>query len=153
MERLKSLFQVGIMLIICIFGIIFVKPSHSEVITSVAQKDTVPDFYSKSAKEGLYDALLFYNIKHPDIVYAQAILETGNFTSKLCVEGNNLFGLRSKNYFKYNHWTESVIDYKNKIQYRYKNNENYYLFLKRINYAEDSLYISKLKSIKVNETR
>ena len=33
------------------------------------------------------------------------------------------------------------------IQYRYKNDEDYYHFLDRIGYAEDSLYIQKIKSI------
>ena len=33
------------------------------------------------------------------------------------------------------------------IQYKYKNNEDYYHFLDRIGYAEDSLYNNKLKNI------
>ena len=33
------------------------------------------------------------------------------------------------------------------IQYKYKNYEDYYYFLDRIGYAEDSLYNNKLKNI------
>ena len=33
------------------------------------------------------------------------------------------------------------------IQYRLKDNENYYKFLSRIGYAEDPKYISKIKGI------
>lgn len=107
-------------------------------------------FFSKSPKEGLKEALYYYSIEHPDIVYKQAILETGNFKSDLCVNNNNLFGLydsKNKKYYSFNHWSESVIAYKKYIQYRYKGNEDYYKFLQRIGYAKDKQYISKLKSI------
>lgn len=107
-------------------------------------------FFSKSPKEGLKEALFYYNIEHSDIVYKQAILETGNFKSDLCVNKNNLFGLydsKNKEYYSFNHWTESVKAYKKYIQYRYKGNEDYYHFLSRIGYAEDKQYISKLKKL------
>ncbi len=54
----------------------------------------------------------------------------------------------------FNHWSESVIFYKNRIQNRYKSNETYYQFLNRIRYAEDPYYISKLKKVvNNNDTR
>jgi hypothetical protein len=105
---------------------------------------------STDPKEGLGDALCYYNIQHKDIVYAQAILETGHFKSNVCKNYNNLFGLynsRLKDYYKFNHWVESVIAYTKYIQYRYKPPEDYYKFLERIGYAEDPLYIDKLKRI------
>ena len=53
----------------------------------------------------LYAALQRHGIKYPKIVLAQALLETGNFRSRLCREGNNLFGLRhSKGYYTFDHW-------------------------------------------------
>lgn len=112
--------------------------------------DTIPAFFSKSPQEGLYEALLYYDIQHPDIVYAQALLETGYFKSKGCTRDHNLFGLYSskyKRYCKFNHWTESVKAYKEWIQNRYKPPSNYYEFLRRIHYAEDPTYITKLKQI------
>jgi uncharacterized FlgJ-related protein len=42
----------------------------------------------------LYAALQKYGIRYPKIVLAQAILETGYFTSRVCLDKNNLFGLR-----------------------------------------------------------
>lgn len=101
--------------------------------------------------DNIYECCKINEIKYPEIVIAQSILETGNFTSKHCVENNNLFGLydsKNKRYYKFNHWTESIIAYKNKIQYKYKDEEDYYDFLIRIKYAEDKEYINKLKSIK-----
>ena len=114
---------------------------------------TVPTFMDKSPKEGLWEALLYYEIKHPEIVYAQAVLETGHFKSKGCTRDNNLFGLfnsREMKYHKFSHWSQSVEAYKNWIQNRYKDSEDYYTFLERIGYAEDPNYINKLKQIVKN---
>lgn len=113
-------------------------------------------FKKKPPEEGLMEALKYYDILFPDIVYAQAILETGYFKSSICVKNNNLFGLynsKKKEYYKFNHWSESVVAYKSKIQNRYYLPEDYYIFLKRINYAEDSLYIDKLKQIVKNNDK
>ena len=110
----------------------------------------VPTFYNQSPEEGLWDALIYYDIKFPEIVYAQAILETGYFKSRGCTVDNNLFGLydsKNKRYYKFNNWTESVVKYKEWIQYRYKPPDDYYIFLQNIRYAEDPTYITKLKQI------
>ena len=98
----------------------------------------------------LYLALEYYNIKHPRIVLAQAKLETGNYTSKHCINGNNLFGLynsRKKEYFSFEHWHHSVKAYKDMIEYKHRDDEDYYEFLVRISYASYSNYIRKVKQI------
>lgn len=46
-------------------------------------EDKVPNFMSKPPQEGLMEALVYYGVYHPKIVYAQAVLETGWFTSSL----------------------------------------------------------------------
>lgn len=51
----------------------------------------VPSFMNKSPEEGLMEALEYYDIHHKEIVYAQAVLETGHFKSGGCRKGNNLF--------------------------------------------------------------
>lgn len=111
-------------------------------------EELMPDFFTQDPNEGLMNCLIYLGIKHPEIVYKQAILETGNFQSNLCIYHNNLFGLRKgKEYYKFKHWSESVLMYRNRIQSRLKENEDYYDFLSRIKYAEDSEYINKLKNI------
>ena len=110
----------------------------------------ITTFENKTPEEGIDEALQYYNIEHPTIVKAQAILETANFTSDLCVKNNNLFGLydsKNKRYYSYNHWWESIIAYKKTIQKRYENSRYYYMFLEDIEYAEDKEYINKLKEI------
>lgn len=110
-----------------------------------------PEFLlSEKPDDDLMAVLEYYNVKHKNIVYAQAILETGHFRSKVCREYNNLFGLynsSTKDYYKFNHWSESVVAYLNYIQYRYKPPDDYYQFLIKIGYAEDPQYVEKLKNI------
>ena len=109
-----------------------------------------PAFENKTPEEGIDEALQYYNIEHPTIVKAQAILETGNFTSNLCIKNNNLFGLydsKNKKYYSYKHWWESVEAYKKLIQRKYNNSKYYYMFLEDIKYANDKEYINKLKEI------
>lgn len=73
------------------------------------------------------EALLAYmkklKIKYPETVLAQAILETGNFTSDIFKENHNLFGMKvagsrptsaigtHRNHAQYRNWKESVVDY------------------------------------------
>ena len=98
--------------------------------------------------ENLYAALKKHGIKYPKIVLAQAILETGRFRSRVCNENNNLFGLRHSNgYYVFDHWEESVIAYKNKVQYKHRDNENYYAFLKRIGYSTSKDYVRRVREI------
>lgn len=111
-----------------------------------------PEFFleDKPTKELVKEACEYYSIKHSDIVVSQAILETGHFRSDNCVKHNNLFGLynsKKKQFYKFNHWTESVKAYRDMVQYRYKEGD-YCFWLEKIGYAEDPEYIKKVTNIK-----
>ena len=98
---------------------------------------TIPNLYKEIIRNG---------IRHPKIVLAQAILETGWFTSPVCRNRHNLFGLtdpRTGKYFVFGHWTESVRAYYTKVQYKYKGG-NYLLWLRDIGYAENPNYIREV---------
>lgn len=136
-------------------GIAFTHNKDGTLVQPIFKTDTLyvhkyPEFFKLSPEEGLREALNYYNVKYPDIVYAQAILETGHFKSDLCINGNNLFGLynsRKGKYYTFEHWTESVVAYIDYVQYKYKPPNDYYMFLKELPYAEDKDYINKLKRI------
>ena len=86
-------------------------------------------------------------LPHPDIVLAQARLETGNFKSQRCKRDHNLFGIKHRGkYARYSRWQESVSDYKRCISSRYKGGD-YYRFLESIGYAKDRLYSAKVRHI------
>jgi hypothetical protein len=94
------------------------------------------------------------NIKHPDIVYAQAKLETGHFKSSVFKKYNNLFGFRTKNgYIPDSTWKHSVRRYCRWQKKHYTKDIDYYVFLNRIGYAEDSVYTTKLKQMVRYESR
>ena len=100
-------------------------------------------------------------VKHAEIVYAQAVLETGNFKSKSFRLCNNLFGMKVARsrpttalgeryghaYFK--DWKMSVIDYamfQSAYARKIRTDIGYYEYLSR-NYASDVEYVNKLKKI------
>ena len=105
--------------------------------------------YSSLVDSNVYREIVSNNIYHPDIVLAQAKLETGNYKSKACTVYNNLFGLRKPggSYYKFNSWQESVKAYKDWVQNKYTPPNDYYDFLDSIGYAEDGNYTSKLKDM------
>ena len=141
-------FIIGILIILQIYS--YFKENKPSEIKVVIIKENQLDFFNKSPQEGLKEALEYYNVKYPDIIYAQAILETGHFKSNLCINNNNLFGLydsKNKKYYTFDHWKDCIIAYKEMVQYKYKDGDDYYKFLSDIGYAEDAKYIDKLKEI------
>lgn len=117
-------------------GFMIARPSISEVKSEMSLRDSI------------YYVMGEYEIKYPDIVYAQAVLETGNFKAGIFTRKQNLFGLRGKKgYYSFKHWSESVKMYKEKIQSRYWEGEDYYYFLRRIHYATNPNYTKSLKKL------
>ena len=101
----------------------------------------------------LYLALVHYEVKYPKAVLAQAKLESGNYTSKHYRTKNNFLGLydsRRKEYFKFNHWSDCISAYKDLVEYKLREGEDYYKFLKRIGYASSPNYIDLVKEIENN---
>lgn len=153
-------FFYGFLLGACITGV-WMNADTTKTPTPIVITDPVPiqleqpEFFlvDTPTVELVLQACEYYDVQHADIVVSQAILETGHFRSKLCLEHNNLFGLYNSyrhEFFKFNHWTESVKAYKDKIQNRYNDEPDYYKWLNDLGYAEDPMYISKVQTIQEN---
>lgn len=117
---------------------------------ATGNKGVVHSYYKWEPREltlnNLADVLTEVGLSNKLFVLAQALLETGYFSSRVCKEYNNLFGLydsKNRDYYRFARWEDSVIGYRRMIQYRYKGG-NYLHFLKRIGYAEDPRYITKV---------
>lgn len=100
----------------------------------------------------IYEAMGYFDVKFPDLVYAQSILETGYYSSDMCLQKNNLFGLydsTNRTYRTYKYWWESVREYKRLVQDKFKGEtlEDYLIFLDTLPYATDTAYITKLKDV------
>lgn len=122
-------------------------------ITSLQDKIAYLRFGTRPPRElniaSLYEALARNKVMYPRIVIAQALLETGYFTSNVCLNMNNIFGLRRPSdgsYYQFDNWEESVKAYKDYVQCKYKGGD-YFRFLQNIGYAEDPAYVSKVRSI------
>ena len=106
-------------------------------------KVTIPPI----SKESVLAEIKKQDIPHANIILALSILETGNYTSKLCKTHNNIFGLKKGNsYRRYNNYIECIADYKRLISSRYEGGD-YYQFLERIKYAGDPQYTRILRKI------
>lgn len=87
------------------------------ITLSVYSRDAI----SSLTRENLRKELIRRNIPCYEIVLAQALHETGNFTSRICREKNNIFGMRTKKgYKRYDSWIACVDDYENRFSKRYK---------------------------------
>ena len=127
---------------------VYARVSHEKASDKGTEKTEVSERKELPALTipNLYQEIIRNGIRHPKIVLAQAILETGWFRSPLCRNRHNLFGLtnpKTGKYYEFNHWTESVRAYYTKVQYKYKGG-NYLLWLHKIGYAEDPRYVREV---------
>jgi uncharacterized FlgJ-related protein len=133
-----------IILILILLGAFLVEVNHIDIRTYKVSKPVHQD--TSFSKDNLKKYIKLIGIKHPDVVYAQAKLETGNFKSRVFRENNNLFGFIYKGkYLKFNNWLECCRYYK-KWQTKYYKGGDYYIFLINIGYATDPNYNQKLKT-------
>lgn len=116
-------------------------------------------YVPKLTEQTLLDSLISWNVYFPELVVKQMKLETGNFSSNLYKNTNNLMGMGypykrkttasgkyqsgKYNYAKYDNWVESAKDYA-LYQKEYFTEKYYHIFLENNNYAEDTSYTSKL---------
>lgn len=130
---------------------VYARVSHEKASDKGTEKTEVSERKELPALTipNLYQEIIRNGIRHPKIVLAQAILETGWFRSPLCRNRHNLFGLtnpKTGKYYEFNHWTESVRAYYTKVQYKYTGG-NYLLWLHKIGYAEDPRYVREVMKV------
>lgn len=137
------------------------KAANEKIKLSDYEKLILINEADEFTEDKFIDMLKELNINYPYIAFAQSMIETGSWTSKIFIENHNLFGMKEAkqrvttaggtqyNHAYYNHWRESVYDYAF-FQCRYLHNikteEGYFQYLSA-NYAEDSLYVNKVKKI------
>ena len=153
---LKALAVVAIMF--SVFGLTIQSPgqdlNESEVMIIMAEQN-------KFSADKLIDMIKEMNFNCPYIVYAQAILETSNFQSRIFKENHNIFGMKQAviritkakgtqyEHAFYKNWIESLDDYalySSTYLSPLKTESDYFNYLSQ-NYAEDTRYVSKLKQI------
>ncbi len=164
----------SIMLSIVFFLVTFKVPGGEPMLTEEMKIQSEKAFYYYQirylpfSEELLIKCLDYEGVKYKDIVLLQSRLETGNYSSDIFLNGNNLFGMKYpsrrptvatgtyKAHAKYAHWSDSVVDYVLWQEYYLSrgyrigednDNDFYLVILRTIPYAEDPRYISKLVTL------
>lgn len=130
------------------------QPIEEAIFAVAAEEDAF-------SQEALVKELKKLNVRFPEIILAQSILETGHYSSRIFEENNNLFGMKQARarsttalgtqlgHAYYDNWKESVMDYA-LFQNAYMNKirkEKQYLHYLNKNYAEAKNYDKTLLEI------
>lgn len=160
---MRSYVIIGISVLILVYLIMRNQSREMEKIRYIAgeTKMLIIKDSEKFSEEKLREFMLQINIRFPHIVFAQAKLESANFTSYQFRINNNMFGMKvpgrrptmnigdKYGYSKFKNWKDCVIDYAF-YQAAYLgdiHSEDEYLMYLQESYAEDPNYISALKKI------
>ena len=128
--------------------------TESEIMIIMAEQN-------EFSAEKLIGMIKKMNFKYPHIVFAQAILETSNFQSRIFKENHNIFGMKQAviritkslgtqyEHAFYKNWMDSLDDfalYASTYLSPLNTESEYFNYLGQ-NYAEDTQYVYKLKQI------
>jgi len=137
---------------------------ETETIVKVSYVTKEPDIISRYKPftiDNLKELISQLDIRFPDVVLAQAYLESGNFTSHIFTSNNNMFGMKCarkrlsthkgelNGHAYFNCWEDCVVDYayfQSTYACHIRNQKDYLEYLDTY-YAEDPNYSNKLKEI------
>jgi hypothetical protein len=150
-----------IILLSCTFLLLSMQKSESSVnyepeilVINDLQSTKTEDFNFKDFRQFILDC----HLKFPDIILAQAMEESGQFTSKIWKENHNPFGMKTprsrmttnigenRGHAKFLNWKMAVLDYlllQNSYTRGINTRKGYYKYLK--SYAENPNYEKKIK--------
>lgn len=124
-RSLSKLYYLGGVAVLYLLFILSTSSTEVQSVRTISQEEKLvilkelDNFSNKALKEEIGTL----NFKFPHIVYAQAVLESGRFKSKIFLENNNLFGMKvassratlgkgeQSGYAYYDSWKESLYDY------------------------------------------
>lgn len=157
--KLATIFWVLWVVVGIIMAVVFFTSNHKS--NNGEAIDHHSDSTSKSElMESIYDRIFQLRLEHPDIVMAQCILESGEFTSDIFINGNNCLGMKVpgqrptfavgvyRSHARFRSWHDCIADYAlwQSAYGRGLSDDAYLALLDRM-YAEDGSYAVKLKSI------
>jgi hypothetical protein len=151
MKKIIIIIGLGLSIILSYNGVkIDNNPEKKDVIDSVLSENNV------------YTMLLLYNIKYPEVVMSQIMIESAYLKSKLTKRNNNILGMtvatkrqttavNKKGFAKYLNWIDCIYDYKLYQDYILSKNsiiskKQYISFLHRT-YAKAPNYKSRLTEL------
>lgn len=129
--------------------------ADSTSASSCEEADTL-----STTADSVFTYIFLMRLEHPDIVMAQCIEESGNFSSPLFLHGHNCTGMRVPaqrptlalgmlyNHARFRSWKDCIADYAvwQSIYARGLSKDDYFAYLDRV-YAEKKGYSDRLKNI------
>jgi hypothetical protein len=103
--------------------------------------------------------LKYFEVEEPEIVLCQVKLESNNYQSPIFIANNNCLGMKlpkqrsttaigeDRGHAVYSSWISCLEDYATWQKTYYDGKMDYYQFLIKSGYAQDSSYTNKIKSI------
>jgi uncharacterized FlgJ-related protein len=166
-KKISSQYFIFVFILIILLGLTSYKAgyytSKDKIIETLSYEDKliIINEIHEFSEEKLVQEIQNLNLKFPHIVLAQAKIESNNYSSKIFIESNNLYGMKQASvrantakgtqfgHAYYSSWRESLLDYA-LYSCRFLGNlqteQEYYQYLNQY-YAEDPEYVSKLKNI------
>lgn len=154
--------RVVIILLVFTSGIITGISLQTPKESSISTDFILTDISTPNHEEELYYLLRKYKVQNRMIVLAQAKLESANFTTDRFLKDHNFVNMKpagqrptsskkseEHSYAVYSDLSKAILDYA-LWQCSYARNlteEQYYNKLVQVGFAEDTLYINKLKPI------
>jgi len=144
------------------------RPAKTDIIEKLTpvEQFIVINEANKFTEERFVEEIKRLNFRFPHIVYAQSVIETGGFSSRIFVENHNLFGMKEAhvrahlavgtqhNHAYYNNWKESLYDYAlyySEYLSSIRSEEDYLNYINQ-RYAEDPNYDTKVRKL-ANESK
>ena len=157
----KFLYAFGVIIALALVLGFTTNPENKVQSLSREEKLIVIREYNEFSEPKLIEQIESLNFRFPHIVLAQAYQESGHFKSTIFRENNNMFGMKeavvrsnlakgtNRGHAMYASWQDCVIDYA--LYYStylsdIKTEGEYFEFLRQ-NYAEDTGYVTRLKSL------
>lgn len=146
------------------YELLAIDNNHVSTIDSLKNIISIINETDEFSEEEFIMMVKGLNLLHPEVVIAQSIVETGNYSSDIFLTAGNLFGMKTARVRPYTHygeykghadylgnWRLSVIDYalwqaREVSKSNVKSTEDYLTLLKLKGYAEDEQYIQKLRN-------
>lgn len=166
--KTNYILMVTFIMIILIIMTIIINKMFKEARNSPnpLQVETVEIIDTLKFKDSVLNFIFELRLEHPYIVYSQAIIESGNFTSNVWRENNNMFGMKmperratlaigiNKGHSVYKSWKECIVDYAlfQSSYLRGLSEEEYFVKVGN-SYAEDGSYEKKVREAKNQHKR
>lgn len=133
-------------------------PVETKILYLESEENIELKLDTNFSEEAFIEEVKRYNFKYPEIIIAQARIESNNFKSPIFKECNNIFGMKEarkrlnlaegscRGHAYYSSWKASLQDralYEASYTHKIGSRDQYITYLDRL-YAEDGSYAEKL---------